>query len=60
MQKIALIIILLALTQSPIQAQNLLSGSVVSIGDGDTITINQNSQKIKITADFEQTHHKIK
>ena len=35
MQKIALIIILLALTQSPIQAQNLLSGSVVSIGDGD-------------------------
>jgi micrococcal nuclease len=48
MQKIALIIILLALTQSPIQAQNLLSGSVVSIGDGDTITINQNGQNIKI------------
>jgi hypothetical protein len=48
MQKIALIIILLALTQSPIQAQNLPSGSVVSIGDGDTITINQNGQNIKI------------
>ena len=48
MQKIALIIILLALTQSPIQAQNLPSGSVVSIGDGDTITINQDGQNIKI------------
>jgi micrococcal nuclease len=46
MKRIAAIALTILLITSPAQAQS--PGTVLSIGDGDTITINQNGEKVKV------------
>jgi endonuclease YncB( thermonuclease family) len=43
-----LIFAFFVLNQYPIQAQNYPSASVVSIGDGDTLRVDQSGQKLTI------------